>query len=271
MLVKQIGSRMNSRLAAAAVAAGAVLGLSATAHATVISNSVSVGPGQTVSLDTSCAGNGNVVSGGAVTTTPLLRVFASYPLTDFVTWRVSATNTTSGSLTLFTNALCHSGFVSYDMRALNVTAPGGTIGDVSAVCSGSRQAMGGGFFTTNASVPIIGSRIQGNAWRVRAYNVNSGAANITAFVTCSGSLPTRADTSPPDTTTVAPGGTSFPTKYCSSGWLASGGFWSTVDTNWTIVTGSTPNEDGSGTPLWKWNLRNLDSVSHTYERTISCF
>ncbi|HKO50755.1 MAG TPA: hypothetical protein VJV79_23710 [Polyangiaceae bacterium] len=264
--------RMISRLAVATVAAGATLGFAGTAHAIHRSGQVNVAPGQTGTIDLNCpAGYGNIVSGGGVTTTPQLRIIGSFPLPDFVTWRVIATNLTGSTQTLYAGATCRTGFVSYDMRAVALPTGAYAVGESVASCLGTRQAMGGGFLVANANVPIIGSRIQGNNWRVRAYNGNSGTTNITSFVTCSGSLPARVDTNPPDTTTVGPGGVAFPTKYCPSGWLASGGFWSNIDHNWTIVTGSLPNQDTSGNSLWKWNFRNWDSVSHTYERTISCF
>jgi hypothetical protein len=263
--------RMSSRLAAAAIAAGTTLGFATTAHATVHSNDTPVWPGQTATLNITCP-SGNVVSGGAVTTTPRLRVFRSFPLTDNVTWSVSATNLDSTVQTLYISAICRTGLASYDMRAAAVSTGGNAVGEAVASCLSGRQAMGGGFWTANANVPIIGSRIQGNNWRVRGYNLNGSSSNITSFVTCSGSLPTRVDP-PLVNTNVGPGGVSFPTWACpsSSQWLASGGFWSNVDHIWTIVTGSLPNASSGGNAIWKWNFRNWDSVSHSYERTISCF
>lgn len=259
-----------SRLAVATIAASATLSFAATAHASHHSTNVSVSPGETKTLNLACPPFvGKVISGGAVTATPNLRVYRSFPLTDDITWSVSATNLDANVQTLWVSIIC-ANFPSYDMRSTGHLTPSGAVRESVATCT-SGQAMGGGFITDNPYVPIIGSRIEGNNWRVRAYNGSTASSYVTSFVTCSSSLGVRYD-EPILNTTIAAGGAAFPTRKCTtgSGIMLSGGFWSNIDHGWPIVTGSLPNMDPTGNVIWKWNFRNWDSISHTYERTISC-
>jgi len=234
-------------------------------------DSFTIQPGQTIHRDLNCGTGNKAVGGGALTQTPFTRVWRSWPdSASQNTWHISVTSFNNVAETVWVRATCATGFVSFENFAGSTGSfATNTFATGTATCDSARTSMGGGFIAPNANFAIVSSHVQGSGWRVRAFNASGASNQVGVIVTCAGSsVGTRSITT--QTTTVAPGGAVFPITSCASGqWLASGGFRSTVDTNWTIVTGDLP--DSSNFKAWKWNLKNLDTVSHTYDRTLVCF
>jgi hypothetical protein len=265
------------RLAAATLTAAATFGLALPANAAITPtqpamDSITLAPGATHEFILTCGPGHKAVGGGWLTETTYVRVWRSWPdANNDRTWRITATSFNSIPEKVWANATCATGFFSLANVAGNTgnIAPG-TYRTGTATCDSTRKAMGGGFIAPNTAFPIVSSYLEptANGWRVRAYNGGSGSNQVGVLVTCSNSLGTR--TIYTEQTTVQPNGAAFPIMTCPSGkWLASGGFKSTVDTFWTIVTGSLPYSQNWLS--WKWNLKNLDTVPHTYDRTLVCF
>jgi len=249
-----------------------MLAVAAPAQAEIEEQPLTLGAGQSGSTTLTCRGVGNVevISGGALTTTPLVKVWASYPGTDS-SWTVSATNFASTTQTINVRVQCDADVQSYWRQAKNVSIGINGIGDAVAVCPAGRTSMGGGWLAPDAGVSIVASRAQGsNGWQVRARNFDSGGSSVTSFVTCVGAIGPRHVE--PWVTTVGANGISNPTRGCSSGWIASGGFSVTDDSGFTVVTASLPSRNFSiNSDMWKWNFKNWDTVAHTIEQTLVCF
>jgi hypothetical protein len=270
---------IGRRIAASAVfAAGAILGLAKSAHAVTPTaqapTDFTVEPGQTLHRTLDCGTGNKAISGGVLTSTPFTRVWRSFPdSTHENFWHISVTSTNSVSEKVWARALCATGFASYDVFTGSTKSfASGTFESGAAGCGENRMVIGGGFSAPNANFVIVSSHIGGNGWNVRALN-DSGVTNqVSVLATCSGSLSVASNNPLPVRTTVTPGSSVFPSMTCPTGtWLGSGGFKSTVDTPWTTVPGSLTDGGVSIPSTWKWNLKNQDKVSRSYERFIRCF
>lgn len=266
------------RLAAATFAAAATLGLALPARAVTprpvpVTDSIVLQPNATHEFILDCGSTYKAVGGGWLTQTPYTRVWQSFPEANSPgRWHIKVTSFNNVAETVWANATCVKDFVSFTIPQPGSTGsiPQGTFKTATSQCDSQRKAMGGGFIAQSPAFVIVSSFLEpaANGWRIRAYNASSSSSAVAALVTCSGSLGTRAITTSQVTVQPNQGWVQWGT--CPSHqWLASGGFKSTVDTNWTILTGSLPYSQNGR--QWKWNLQNFDTVNHTYDLSLVCF
>jgi hypothetical protein len=279
--VRTMSKRWLVRLGAVALVASGSAVVAATPAQAFIPATVSMtlAAGQTGSLTKSCGSPGlpeNVVNGGALVTTPFVRVFQSYPSSDSA-WTVSATNTSGSSQTVSIRVDCEAPLQSYLRQPTAVFPVSGDVGDARASCGTGRTAMSGGWKFDNANFGLITSRASAdNQWQVRAKNFNGSTARMDAYVVCVGNIGLARHYEPRTgflADTVPAGGLANWQGHCPNGWWTTGAGVNVTDfSGFLLVTGDLPTVNFSTTfDEWKFNFKNFDTTAHTIQHNLICY